>query len=253
MVAATSPRSKSQRTRPALQRQTGVALWRQIADRIRIEIAGERGRDRLPPETELAVRFGVNRHTVRAAIASLVLEGVLRAEQGRGTFINQRSRLRYPIGRRTRFSSGLEGQAHATETRFLSHEVESATPEIAAMLGLETGSLIVRLEVLGLADGTPLSRSTAWFDAVRFGGIAEKCRETGSITRALALFGITDYVRRSTSIASAHASDADCGLLGLSPGAIVLVTQAIDEDTMGLPVQFNRSRFAADRVELVVE
>jgi GntR family phosphonate transport system transcriptional regulator len=236
-----------------LQRQTGVALWRQIADRIRIEIAGERGRDRLPPETELASRFGVNRHTVRAAIASLVLEGVLRAEQGRGTFINQRSRLRYPIGRRTRFSSGLEGQANATETRFLSHDVEPASTEVAGMLDLEPGSSVIRLELLGLADGTALSRATAWFDAVRFGGIAQRCQETGSITRALAALGVTDYLRRSTAIAAAHASDADCASLGLSPGAIVLVTQAIDEDAEGRPVQFNRSRFAADRVELVVE
>ena len=42
--------------------------------------------------------FGVNRHTVREAIASLVHEGVLRSEQGRGTFVEQRRRFAYPIG-----------------------------------------------------------------------------------------------------------------------------------------------------------
>ncbi|MFZ2099583.1 MAG: GntR family transcriptional regulator, partial [Oricola sp.] len=78
-----------------LERKTGVALWRQIADLIRSDIAAgvaaESGR--LPPEMELAKRYGVNRHTVRAAIAALEQEGVLRSEQGRGTFVRRRTRL----------------------------------------------------------------------------------------------------------------------------------------------------------------
>ena len=75
----------AQRTR--LQRGVGVALWRQIADAIRHGIAtglADENR-RLPPEAKLAERFGVNRHTVRAAIAALAHEGVLQSQQGRGT------------------------------------------------------------------------------------------------------------------------------------------------------------------------
>jgi hypothetical protein len=44
-------------------------------------------------------------------VAALVREGMLRAEQGRGTFVLSRKRLSYPIGARTRFSAGLQGQA----------------------------------------------------------------------------------------------------------------------------------------------
>jgi GntR family transcriptional repressor for pyruvate dehydrogenase complex len=39
---------------------------------------------RLPPERELATRFGVNRVTVRTALARLATEGLLRARQGSG-------------------------------------------------------------------------------------------------------------------------------------------------------------------------
>ena len=58
-----------------LQRGVGVALWRQIADAIRAGIANglADGAGRLPPEAELAERFGANRHTVRAAIAALAI------------------------------------------------------------------------------------------------------------------------------------------------------------------------------------
>ena len=55
-----------------VERQSGVALWRQIADRMRLAINNgdfdETGM--MPPEMTLAARFGVNRHTVRSAMAA---------------------------------------------------------------------------------------------------------------------------------------------------------------------------------------
>ena len=41
--------------------------------------------------------------------------------------------------------------------------------------------------------------------------------------------------------------------LKLSPGAIILVAVAVNTDLADTPVQFSRSRFAADRVRLTVE
>ena len=96
-----------------IDRGSGVALWRQIADRIRLGIAdGSLAVDgKLLPETRLAAMFGANRHTVRSAIAALEQEGVVQAKQGRGTFIRRTRRISYALGSRTRFSSNLEGQA----------------------------------------------------------------------------------------------------------------------------------------------
>lgn len=45
--------------------------------------------DRLPPEGELASAFGVSRTVVREAMKALEAIGVVRIEQGRGTFIAQ--------------------------------------------------------------------------------------------------------------------------------------------------------------------
>ncbi|HUH77519.1 MAG TPA: GntR family transcriptional regulator, partial [Devosia sp.] len=45
----------------------GIALWRRIADSIRLDIVGGKlaAGDRLPTEAVLAQRFSANRHTVR--------------------------------------------------------------------------------------------------------------------------------------------------------------------------------------------
>lgn len=235
-----------------VERKNGIALWRQIADRIRLAIGSGEFVDRLPPETALAARFGVNRHTVREAIAALEEEGVLRAEQGRGTFIERKQRLAYPIGVRTRFSEGLRGQTRDRRGILLDQSVERADERTAEALGLVAGVKVIRLETLSEADGRPVSRATSFFAWDRFEGIGKIYAESGSVTTALKSFGISDYFRHSTLISARHACDADLADLKLSAGAIVLVTVYVNVDPEGRPLQFSETRFAADLVELSV-
>ena len=58
-----------------IARGRGVTLWRQIVDSLRADIEAGRLKagEQLPTEPELADRFKVNRHTVRRAMAVLVL------------------------------------------------------------------------------------------------------------------------------------------------------------------------------------
>lgn len=241
--------------RAGLQRGVGVALWRQIADGIRSGLAtGLANEDgRLPPENELAERFGVNRHTVRAAISALAHEGVLHSVQGSGTFVRRRKRLVYPIGARTRFSSGFGGQTQNRQTELLDHAREAASAEVAEALRLNPGEEVLRLEMRGQADGLPVSRATSWFSARRFPTIVDIYRETKSVTASLAALGVEDYLRASTGVEARHADEADTEELQLSPGAIVIVTRALNVDPSGAPIQFSITRFPADRVELVIE
>lgn len=241
-------------TTSAVARKSGVALWRQIADQIRQAIsAGSLGADgRLPPEMVLSERFGVNRHTLRSAIAALVQEGVLRAEQGRGTFVESRQKLSYPISARTRFSTGLRDQTRARRSTLLAHAIEPASARVAEALRLEAGASVLRLETLSEADDRPVSRATSWFDAQRFPGYGMAYAETGSITLSFQRYDIEDYFRRSTLVSARHADAADLADLRLSAGAIVLVAVAINVDAEGRPIQYAETRFAADRVELSV-
>jgi GntR family transcriptional regulator, phosphonate transport system regulatory protein len=239
---------------PSVTRRSGIALWRQIADQMRQAIGtGALGADgRLPPELALSERFGVNRHTLRSAIAALVQEGVLRAEQGRGTFVESRKRLSYPISARTRFSTGLRDQTKDRRSSLLAHAVEPASSRVAEALELPAGDDVIRLETLSEADGRPISRATSWFDARRFAGFARSYAKTASITASFKQFGIDDYFRHSTLVSARHADAADLADLKLSPGAIVLVAVAVNVDTKGKPIQFAQTRFVADRVELTV-
>ena len=238
-----------------MQRQNGVALWRQIADRIRTSIAnGDYDRDgRVPPEVVLAEQFGVNRHTVRSALAALAEEGIVRAVQGRGTLIERKERINFPISRRTRFTQGIGDQAREKDGLLLAAAEEAASQDLARRLAVAPGSPLIRMETLRRADRRPVSRASSWFPAERFGGIAEIYERTGSITAAFEAGGVKDYVRAVTEVSAIHAEGQDLADLGLSPGAIVLVTRAVNCDLDGVPVQYSVTRFPADLVQFTIE
>ncbi|MGN6241979.1 MAG: FadR/GntR family transcriptional regulator [Cellulosimicrobium cellulans] len=72
-----------------------VGLIDQAASRFREEVVSGRWPvgERIPTEVALVAEFGIGRNTVREALQSLVHAGLLRREQGRGTFVISRSEL----------------------------------------------------------------------------------------------------------------------------------------------------------------
>src|SRR4051794_30926438 len=91
-----------------VNRRDGVALWRQICGRLQTEIASgtHKPGGRLPTEADLSAQFGVNRHTVRRALEELSRNGLVRVEQGRGTFVAE-DVLDYTVEPRTRFAEWI--------------------------------------------------------------------------------------------------------------------------------------------------
>jgi GntR family phosphonate transport system transcriptional regulator len=235
-------------------RATGYSAWRLIAEELRADITEGRlhAGDRLPTENALAERFGVNRHTARQAIASLAAEGLVESRRGSGTFVTGGSVHIHRIGMRTRLSTSL-GDRHSAAGRVLESATEAAPADVAARLGIAPGAPAVRVEALRTVDGEPLALGTRWFDAAHLPDIAAALRRTSSVTAALRASGIDDYVRASTVVAARHATTSEAALLGLGPGAIVLVTEALDTLVDGTPLQHQITRFAAQRVRLDIE
>lgn len=237
-----------------LRRGQGLAAWRQIADGIAAEVAAGRLRpgQQLPTEAQLAQRFGVNRHTVRRALAVLAERGLVRATQGRGTFVEARP-LTYPIGPRTRFSEIVAGAGREAWGALLSAKEGPADDETARGLELKPGAAVLELTTLHTADGTPISLARTCLPLPRFAGLDRIYANGGSLTRAYAEIGVADYVRFSTRITARTSSADEAALLDLTPGRVLLIVESVNVDAQGRRIQATRSHFAADRVELVVE
>jgi GntR family transcriptional regulator, phosphonate transport system regulatory protein len=232
----------------------GVSLWRRIADEIEQSIVGGRfeAGSRLPGEMELAEAFGVNRHTVRRAIAALAERGLVRAERGSGTYVEP-PRIAYPIRTRTRFSEIVGAAGRAVSGRLTASALEPAEGEVARRLRLRPGTAVVRLELLRHADRIPLCAATSWLPAERFPGAAKIYASSNSITRLLAHFGVRDYTRKSTQVTAAIADAGAAGALKVALGRPILVVESTDVDAGGVPVTTTRARFPADRLTLTIE
>ncbi|WP_375463752.1 phosphonate metabolism transcriptional regulator PhnF [uncultured Methylobacterium sp.] len=237
-----------------VRRGEGLAAWRQIADALAAEIGGGAlaAGAQLPTEAALAGRFSVNRHTVRRALAVLAERGLVRATQGRGTFVEARP-LAYPIGPRTRFSEIVSRAGREAWGDLVAAATVPPDAETAEALGIAAGAEVLELLTVHRADGTPISAARTCLPLPRFSGFDAAYAELGSLTRAFARFRVDDYRRLTTRIGARPATDAEAMRLDIAAGRTVIVLSSVNVDSDGVRIQANRSVFAADRVELVVE
>ncbi|TCM79278.1 phosphonate metabolism transcriptional regulator PhnF [Rhodovulum steppense] len=229
------------------------ALWSSIAATLKDEIGAGRYRpgDKLPTEAELAQRFGVNRHTVRRALASLAEAGLTHARRGAGVFVAAQP-TEYPIGRRVRFHHNLRAAGQTPDRKILLLETRTADPREAGALGLPPSAPVHVCEGVSLADGAPLALFRSVFPADPFPGLLALLAETRSVTAALARAGVSDYTRASTRLTAKLATPTQALHLALREGAPILRAVAVNVDAAGRPVEYGRTWFAGDRVSLVV-
>lgn len=229
-----------------------MPIWQSIAHALQAEIDGGTYRqgDKLPTEAALSRRFGVNRHTVRAALAHLAQSGIVHARRGSGVYAAQRM-ADYHLGQRVRFHQNVAATGRLPSRQITRAETLPATAEQAAALGVPQGQAVHLIEGISLADHQPLALFRSVFPA-DIEGLLPRLALNPSVTAALLACGITDYTRAETRI-TAHLADALQALtLQLAQGAPLLRTVAINVDGSGRKIEFGSTWFAADRVALVI-
>jgi GntR family transcriptional regulator, phosphonate transport system regulatory protein len=237
-----------------VHRQDGVTLWRQIAGQIQGDIASGACKPgtRLPTEAELSTRFGVNRHTVRRALEELSRDGLVRVEQGRGSFVAE-DVLDYNVEARTRFSEWI--RKHNKEPSGIIRQLREipADRRVADGLGIRSGSRVILLERLGFADDRPVSLARHYFPASRLKGLFQALQATPRITEALRAVGIDDYLRLQTRVTARLPTQTEADLLRMPRNRPVLITENINVDRAGTIVEFASGCYPTPRVQIVFE
>ena len=234
-------------------RRSGVTVWKQIADTLGTEIRNRAfiASGRLPSENELATRFGVNRHTLRQAVAALQLEGLVRIEPGRGMFV-QHELLDYVLSRRTRFSENLQRQGLLPSKQLLTAREIPAPERAAHALKMTKGEPVLMVETLDEANDQPIGLATAYYPAARFDGLLDMLNDGTHTTEILRHFGVEDYVRAESRITTQMPSEEVVRLLKQPATRPVLCVECLDVDMLGQPIKYGETVFCGDRIQLVV-
>lgn len=229
--------------------------WTSIRDRIAARIASGDYPDgaQLPTEPQLCAEFGSGRHSVRRAMTALAVEGLLSIEQGRGTFVRSVPLILYRISKRTRFRENLLAAGRTPSGEHIVAETISAPHRVAAALGLAEAAPVHHTLRRGLADGVPVSLSQSWHDAARFPDLASDRAAGRSITDVYRAHGITDYLRRNTTIYARRPDDAEARLLDQHPDQPVMVLQKTDADREGRPIGYSEAIWSAHRIQFSID
>jgi GntR family transcriptional regulator len=209
----------------------------------------------LPSDAMLCQEFGVSRMTARNAVQKLVQEGLVYRVPGRGTFVARQAAHRQ-AGKIWSFSDEMRRRAKTPSSRLLKQSIEGPTPQETARLQLSGRDTVVVVRRLRLADGVPIALENATFPGDLADAIFESDLERGSLHATLVAAGRIPTAGQAT-IRADTAEKAEAKLLGISPGAALLVERRLIADQNGRPLELTESRYVAERyavdVDFVVE
>jgi GntR family transcriptional regulator len=244
-----------------LERRTATPLHSQLSAALARDI--RKGRfapgQQIPSEREICEAYRVSRTTVRQSISDLVAAGLLIRVPARGTFVAG-PRIDQDLTRVVRFSEAVSAAGYTPSSRLLHIHRVAAAAAVSRALGLPSGERVVIIEMLSLADGTPL----AFYRIHLPSEIGEPTARAllaaeaeGRVTFGLVL----EHVRRVAGLEPAQvaqtyeagaASAFVARALQISEGAPVIASTRTVLAASGAPITHDEAYYRGDRYRFTI-
>jgi GntR family transcriptional regulator len=228
---------------PASLPAPGMPLYRHIRDQLMAALArGEwRPGEAIPPERELARRFGSSIGTLRKAVDELCAANILSRQQGRGTFVTTHDRNRNLFY----FFHVVpeDGPKAYPGVALLAFARGRAEREAAERLRIDVGAPVLRIRNRLTLAGSPVVVDDLTLPAARFPGLTERrFRDRPSTIYNLyqEAFGIS-VVRTLERLRAVRAEPPLAALLGLRSGAPLLQVRRVAYAYRDEPVEYRVS------------
>lgn len=199
--------------------------------------------DQIPPEPELAARFGVAIPTVRAGVTDLVAAGVLIRRQGKGTFVARHDSYTQEF----RFSNIMNerGENISTTRTRVSMQKVKADPDTAQMLQLGFRDSVYRINSVLEADGRPVGLMELVLPASLFSKLTRTDLEQSKDN----LYSVYQRVcaitvlRMEERVCARNADRTTAKILGIKPKDSILVVDRLAFTFDDRPIEIRRRSF----------
>lgn len=230
-----------------LNREKGTALYAQIREILRQELAQMEAGQPIPTEAELERRFGVSRITVRKAVEDLTSEGLVVRQPGKGTFV-QKPKVTHELNAITSWTEQIRGLGYEPSTTHT--ELETITPpeRIAHMLQ-STEEQVVKLKRLRLANGEPISLMVHYVPERLVPGFVKSGLRYESLYEHFEKeYGLVPAVAADT-VETREATKQEAELLQIRPRSPVIFVTRVSYLEDGSPLEFVSVASRGDRYQ----
>lgn len=241
-------------TASPLDRQSSVPIFTQVKMVIHGAVdSGElQPHRRIPSERELSALFGVSRMTIRQALLEMIGDGVLYTRTGKGTYVADH-KIEQPLQRLTSFTQDIGARGLRPSSRLLGADLLPAPIELAQALAIPSGSELVRVRRLRLADGEPLAIETSHLPHSLCPGLIEHDLERHSLYGLLHdRYGL-ELASAKQTIEAASPTEEERKLLEMPAGVPVLRIHRFTSTRDGVVCEFVQSAYRGDRYQLNVD
>lgn len=238
-----------------LSQRAGETLHAQVADYVREKVyAREWGVDApLPSEHELAQMLGLSRGTVKKGIRTLVDEGLLVQQPGRGTYVVRPVMARPTSGHLLSFAEVMGEQGIAHETRVVTRELREASELVAQKLSLAVGERYLYLERVRSVEDKPVMYIESHLNLRACPGLDEVDFARESVFAAMERTSGQAMGRSRVAYRARVAGSHRGELLACDEHAPVLQMEQLVHLADGTPVEWGSVWLPANRCEIVGE
>ncbi|HEY8804678.1 MAG TPA: GntR family transcriptional regulator [Clostridium sp.] len=201
----------------------------------------------IPTERELCEIQGVSRMTVNKAIMSLVNEGLIYREQGKGTFVSI-PKVNHEISRLKGFTEQMEENGVISKTKILSFKVIDATKKCKLELKMpENENKIIEIKRLRFSEEQPVAIEIAWLPYCLYNGMTRDIIEDKPLYGIFReKYGYHPY-RAKQTIEPTMLNEYESKLLNQENRALALIfrrTTYLENET---PIEFTKAIYRSDK------
>ncbi|MQY75866.1 MAG: UTRA domain-containing protein [Clostridia bacterium] len=206
----------------------------------------------IPSEFKLCERFRVSRTVVRQSISSLVQNGYLNREKGRGTFVTRPKIAENLFQNLTGLYEDMAARGIKPVTKVLEQTKWETNSEILKKLGLKPGESVIKIKRLRFINNEPFVLATTYLPYKICPSLLKEDLTNQS------LYGVLEekyalriaYGRRSLEAVSADRHMAT--LLGVKVGTPLMLLNSISYLEDGRPIEYFQALHRGDRSRFVV-
>ena len=207
---------------------------------------------RLPPERELSQSLGVNRATLRQALNILEEQGLIFRRQGQGTFVAE-PKIERQAGKLVPFTKSMQKKGYLIEGRLIAFEKITTEAFLADELQISIGQPAYFIHRLRMINHEPVLIEKLIVPEKYFPNMDQFDLASRSLYEVMEHEYDVSVIHARQSLEPVVATEYESELLGINPGAPLMLERRLAYDQYARPVERARDLFRGDRFRFVTE